>query len=148
VNLVIREDGGDDGNDINGGGRRAVLRDGKESRETLANGLAYERRSAATDAILDPETAVPSFPRRVERVGKLEGVLRERASTPAHCLVREVRGRRRRVERPSSPVVSVPVASFEITMASCKVLDPISPTSTSTSTRDECESARGISPVG
>jgi hypothetical protein len=39
VNLVIREDGGDDGNDINGGGRRAVLRDGKESRESFANGL-------------------------------------------------------------------------------------------------------------
>jgi hypothetical protein len=139
VNLVIREDGGDDDNDINGGGRRAVLRDGKEAREMLANGLAYERRRGATDAMLDPKMAVPSFPRRVERVGKLEGVSRERASAPAHCLVREVRRWRRGGGRLSSLVVSAPVVSFEIMILSCKALAPISPTSTSTSRRDKCE---------
>jgi hypothetical protein len=131
------------------GGRQDILRDGKESRETFANSLAYERGRAGT-GVLDLEAPVPSFPCCVERVGKLEGVSREHASTPADFLTREVPGRRRGVERLSSAVDSVPVASvsFEMTIAPRKVPAPASPTSTSTSRRDECERVRGISQVG
>jgi hypothetical protein len=139
VNLIFMEDGGGggggDGGVVEEGGGQAILLDGKESEEASGDDLAYGRRTAAV-GILDPEAPVPSFPRHVERVGKLESVSRE------------VRGRRRGGGRLSSPVVSVPVASFEITIASCKVLAPISPTSTSTSGRDEGEIVGGISPVG
>jgi hypothetical protein len=75
------------------GGRQAILLDGKESEETSGGDLAYGRRTAAVGT-LDPEAAVPSFPRHVERVGKLDSVSRERASMLAYCLAREVRGGR------------------------------------------------------